>query len=234
MIVAAIAVVATEWHEDSIVQQRQSAPLVLHLRNEADAVRGEPRGDVDRETGKHAAIGQTQAVDTVPRRAMVVYHRVEVDGSAVRIDDGCAGDAKRGDVAARQRRAGDRLAEDGAPRDTPGRRIQRVDEVIFSCGNDEAVVRGGRPPVQGLRVDVPLDRTVERRVPADRRGRLPRQAGHDVVARAVGGAVVVGDGGVGGRCTECRRRNQHHEKSQAFHHSAPITVIAGATTSSSG
>ena len=67
MIVAAVAEMAAERHVDASVEKRQCAALVLGSRIEPNTALGKPGTNINREAGQHAAIGEPQPVDEMPR-----------------------------------------------------------------------------------------------------------------------------------------------------------------------
>src|SRR5689334_20853431 len=100
MIVAAIAVVAAERHEDPTVQKCQGATLILCSRVKPDTPRANACSNIDRKPRERATIRQSQAEDEVSRLAAVIDHRVEVRGATAGIDRWRSGDAERIDIAA--------------------------------------------------------------------------------------------------------------------------------------
>ena len=167
MIIATIAVVAAERDEDAIIQQGQRAALALNRGLEVDAARGEPCGNVDREVGQHAAIGEPQAVEEVPWCATIVDHRIEIHGATIRIDHRCPRDAERVNIAARHLRPRNGTTEPSPPDDVAGRGVQPIDEIALGGGNYETAFCTRWPPVQRLRIDMPFDRAIELLNPAD-------------------------------------------------------------------
>ena len=59
MIVAAIAVVTAERHEDATIEQCQRATLILNGRIETDAACCESGRDIDRKTRQHTAVSKS-------------------------------------------------------------------------------------------------------------------------------------------------------------------------------
>jgi len=134
-------------HRPTLIAPKPAA-LILSGRGEANAALSEPCGNAHRKAGQHAAVGEPQTVDEVPRRAMIIDHRIEVECTARRIDHWRSGDAERDYIAAGQCRASNRIAKRGAPHDAPGCRVQRIHKIAFGRGDDQAAFCAWRAPIE--------------------------------------------------------------------------------------
>ncbi len=123
--------------------------------------RAQRLADVDRPAGQHRAVAEPQSEHEMLGHARLFRHRVEVDRAGGGIDHRRAGNAKRVDVAAWQRRTRHRPAKRGVPDDAPGNRIERVHHIALGRDDHQAVGRARWAPVQRLRVHMAFDPAIE-------------------------------------------------------------------------
>src|SRR6516162_10203529 len=101
------------------------------------------------------------------RPGSVSDHRVEVNRLSRLVDDRCAGDAQRLDVAAWQGRERDWTAQRAHP-DLAGRaRIDRVNIIVLGGDDKLARRRSRRPPKERLGIEVARDLRMKARVEMD-------------------------------------------------------------------
>src|SRR5271166_5861227 len=104
MIITAVAGMPAVRHIDPAVENGERAALVLKPGVEMLSAGGERLGDVDRPARQWRAVLERQGENPMMRSGRVADHRGEVDRLSRLVDDRCAGDPQRVDVAARLRR----------------------------------------------------------------------------------------------------------------------------------
>ena len=200
MVAAAIAVVSAIGDVESPVQQEQSGALVLNCGVECKRTSFDRR-HVERPPGAGRSIIERHREDEVllGRTAVRRCHRVHEHRSRSSVDDRRSGDPERVDVAARQRRRGNIVAELLLPDDRAAGRIERVDLVLFGGDEHEIFATASAIHEEGLRVGRTHGGRFERGVHVQLRGRYFGERRIDVDAVARRALVMHENAGPGGR-----------------------------------
>ena len=189
MIGAAIEETA-ERHVNRVVDDQQSAALVLHGRKERRILVGESVSYVDRPARLDGSVLQGQREDKMARPRSKVDSRIEKQSPARRIDDRRAGDAKRSNVTTRQCLARHGRSQFPLPDRLAIVRIKRIDDVVFGHGDEQGGLAAGRLPIERLREKLSGNFGMEGRIEMQRFGAIPGQGRDDEVPAAIGAAVI--------------------------------------------